>query len=98
MPSGSSLITTTVYYNKLVILGVDNGLALLESLQSVETVKHGPKSLGDALAELWLGGVAQVVLEEVTGTADIAGGRGAVAAVEGAALNLEVVLADVDYC
>lgn len=81
----------------LVVLGVDDRLANHVGLQTVEAVEHGPEVLRHRLAELGGGGVVEAVLEEVARAVGVAGGGRAVAAVEGAALDLEVVLADVDW-
>lgn len=76
-----------------IILRIDYRLSSHVCLETVETVEHRPESLRHALPKLWLGSITQIVLKKVAGTASVPGGRRAIAPVEGAALNLEVVFA-----
>lgn len=77
-------------------LRIDDGLANHVSLETVKAVKEGVQALGEVLAEVGVLGVVEAVLEDVAGAVNVAGGRRAVASVKGTALDLEVVLADME--
>lgn len=81
------------YVEPLQVLRIPHLPPLHLPLHPIQPIQHRPQPLRQTLPECGVGGVRQIVLEDVSRAGGVAGRRTAVASVQRAALDQGVVFA-----